>query len=166
LDLDLRSGDYRETDWEGWSIAKQAQFRRIPIIIVSSHAGAIRISNAFRTYNVLHFFFDKLEFRDQINTFEKILIDAIFQDKEQLSSQEPNKSAPISRYSLRKLIMEMFNSSELKNLAFDLEINIEVLSGESSADKVRELILYMERQGRMDALIKACEDRRPHVRWR
>ena len=154
LDLNLRPESHHEARWEGWLLAEQAQKRRIPIIIVSAYAGAERASKAFRKYNaVLLFFFDKSDFIDHQIEFESILTETIVVNK-------------ITRAKLRKLIVSFFDISELKDLAFDLGINFDNLSGDSGKDKARELILLMERKGRLDDLIMACEENRPHIVWK
>lgn len=57
-----------------------------------------------------------------------------------------------------------FNNSELKDLIFTLGIDYDNLSGSNKKAKVRELILYVERRGRIDDLTQAYLLLRPE-KW-
>lgn len=67
--------------------------------------------------------------------------------------------------SLRELIRTSFDESELKDLCHDLAVDYEDLPAVGKAAKVRELILYCERHGRLPELIAACRQSRPHIVW-
>lgn len=66
---------------------------------------------------------------------------------------------------LRQLLMYHFNKSELRTLCFDIAIDYENLSGQSKADKARELVAYVKRQGQIALLLTECQKIRPHVDW-
>lgn len=59
----------------------------------------------------------------------------------------------------------LFNDSELEALAFELGVNYEDLNGRNRADKLRELITYMQRRQGLPTLLKACQQQRPQVNW-
>ena len=67
---------------------------------------------------------------------------------------------------LRRKISERFNIEELKNLCQDMGIVYENLSGDGREGKVRELIAYCQRHGRIDTLLAECRRRRPNMDWK
>jgi hypothetical protein len=66
---------------------------------------------------------------------------------------------------LRQLLIKCFNDSELRNLCFDLHIDYENLNGIGKEDKVRELVAYCDRHGRIPELVEECRRLRPKVSW-
>lgn len=66
---------------------------------------------------------------------------------------------------LREMIDAYFNESELRTLCFDISIDEEILIGETKQDKVRQLLLYCTRRGRINDLVNACRQARPHLDW-
>lgn len=67
---------------------------------------------------------------------------------------------------LFEILVEYFDEEELRTLCFKLNIDYDSLRGEGKAGKARELILYMERQGPILDLLKACKKERPNAPWR
>lgn len=67
--------------------------------------------------------------------------------------------------SLRKQIVSVFNTEELKTACFDLHISYDSLAGEGLDGKVRELIGYCLRRGFLVQLIQHCAEQRPHLTW-
>ena len=76
-----------------------------------------------------------------------------------LSSDLINKSKLID------LIRNSFDMSELRSLCFELEVIYDDIFGERLIDKARELVLYMERQNRVNELVKGCKKLRPGKDW-
>src|SRR5262245_25257808 len=73
-------------------------------------------------------------------------------------------SAP--RTNLHPQMIELFNDDELRELCFALQFNYEELPAVYGiSGKVRELILFFERQGRMGELLTAVRTARPHPTW-
>lgn len=68
---------------------------------------------------------------------------------------------------LMQMMGEVFNLEDIKNLCFDLRVNFHDLGGESTNQegKIRELIHFMMRHGRIHELISECLKRRPNVNW-
>ncbi len=66
---------------------------------------------------------------------------------------------------LHTLLIGHFNEGELRTLCFKLGVEYEDLPPGGRSDKARELITYMERHGRLQALISACQETRPLVSW-
>ncbi|MCB9009687.1 MAG: tetratricopeptide repeat protein [Ardenticatenaceae bacterium] len=66
---------------------------------------------------------------------------------------------------LRYQFSVLFNDSELQTLSFDLGIDYESLSGNGKVDKARELVAFMNRNGRLPDLIAAGKSLRPHAKW-
>ncbi len=74
--------------------------------------------------------------------------------------------SPTELRQLRVMIHQHFNEGELRTLCFDLNIDYEdCLIGETKQDKVRELLLYCTRRGRVTDLVNACRQARPQVDW-
>lgn len=66
---------------------------------------------------------------------------------------------------LRMLMVEVFNLEELKSLMVDLGIVGENISGDNLEGKIRELIEYARRTGRVGKLIEHCQELRPAREW-
>ena len=66
---------------------------------------------------------------------------------------------------LRQLLTDYFNETELRNLCFDLDVEYENLSGPTKADKARELVSLLKRSDRIPELLKRCSKLRPNVPW-
>jgi hypothetical protein len=80
------------------------------------------------------------------------------EDLQPASSQQQRKR-------LRENIDTYLNDSELATLCFDMNIDYESLPGEGKQTKIRELITYCERSGRIQELIQNCEGLRSNVQW-
>jgi sulfatase modifying factor 1 len=65
------------------------------------------------------------------------------------------------RVALRQFIFQHFSLEELRTLSFDLNIEYDDLPGEGRAGKIRELIKFMERNGRLSYLHAALWRERP-----
>ena len=65
---------------------------------------------------------------------------------------------------LRKILIESYNDSELRDLCLDLDVDYESLPGEGRAAKARELVYYLERRNRTPELYAAINRKRrdPH----
>lgn len=66
---------------------------------------------------------------------------------------------------LRELIRSSFNEEEVKDLCYDLTIDYEDLPALGKTGKVRELIIFCQKNGRLPALIKLCQEQRPDETW-
>ena len=66
---------------------------------------------------------------------------------------------------LRRNLAVYFSIDELHDLCFELEIDAEELIRDRKSDFVREIILYLQRRGRLQGLISFCERVRPHIDW-
>ncbi|MCI0393335.1 MAG: NACHT domain-containing protein [Chloroflexi bacterium] len=67
---------------------------------------------------------------------------------------------------LRELIVEHFSRGELVTLCADLGMDYDDLPGASKPEKIRELIAYMERRGRLSDLFDQLSRSRPQVNWK
>jgi hypothetical protein len=97
-----------------------------------------------------------------------LLADSVF--TEALKSQFPTTNvAPEDRVVQRARLLEMLNVAfsfdELRDLALDLGIDWIDLPGDTRSAKARELILYLERHGRLNELIRSVAEQRPHMNW-
>lgn len=91
------------------------------------------------------------------------------QATEKLTSEENKKETStvesMDLPHLRSLISDSFNESELKDLCFELGLDYETISGDEKLSKIRELIMQMNRVGRVEELVQTCADKRPHLSW-
>lgn len=66
---------------------------------------------------------------------------------------------------LRRLLLEVFDKEGLKDLCFELGIVYDDLGGDGRSDKARELILRLQRERRLEALVAYGREHRPHAHW-
>jgi outer membrane protein assembly factor BamB/tetratricopeptide (TPR) repeat protein len=69
------------------------------------------------------------------------------------------------RLRLYNLLTQHFDEEELRTLCFSLSVNYDDLRAAGRAGKARELVIYLERRGRLDELMLLCQQERPHVAW-
>lgn len=62
-------------------------------------------------------------------------------------------------------IDQHFNDGELRDLAFQLNVEYQDLEGSAKRDKARELVTYMQRHGRLSELISRVAALRSNVTW-
>ena len=56
---------------------------------------------------------------------------------------------------VRHTLVKLYDLEELRTLCMDLDVDYDSLRGEGKAAKARELVLYLDRRGRLDALAAA-----------
>lgn len=66
---------------------------------------------------------------------------------------------------IRDLIYEYFNLEEFTDLCFRLGVRYDDLSGDGLSGRIRDLVLRLERQDRLDDLLTFCAHLRPKVAW-
>ncbi len=66
---------------------------------------------------------------------------------------------------LRQLLRTHFNEAELQDICFDLRVDYEELPGHNKLEKIRELIGFCEREGRLPDLLALCQQVRPRLSW-
>jgi hypothetical protein len=69
------------------------------------------------------------------------------------------------RARLRKNLTTYFSDTDLREICFDLGLDYQEMPGEDKRMFVVELILHMERRGRLSELISICRQLRPHLSW-
>lgn len=93
---------------------------------------------------------------------------------ELIKTQFPKKSGPIKpkvsiqnqRRLWRENMVNYFTIADLKVVCFDHSINPERLPNHTHLDSfVIEILLYMEKNGRLHELIKYLQLQRPHIEW-
>ena len=86
-----------------------------------------------------------------------------------MSSSSKSSESNINESGLievRQLLARHFNLTEIKTLCFDLGVDFDELEGGTQKTvKIRELILYLKRQNRLDQLQPVLESHRPQVEW-
>jgi hypothetical protein len=66
---------------------------------------------------------------------------------------------------LRQILVERFNTEELRTLCYDLGVAFDELGGTNRAGKARELVAYLERRQRLGDLIRTGKRQRPDIDW-
>ena len=66
---------------------------------------------------------------------------------------------------LRDMLVTQFTESDLRDMTYDLGVEYESFAGDTMNGKVRELVSYMRRSGRMDELVGQVEKRTYHAKW-
>ncbi len=64
---------------------------------------------------------------------------------------------------LRDTLVASISSDELRDLAFDVGLDYDALPGDTLQSKAHELILYMERSGRVDQIVDWLRKHRPDI---
>jgi hypothetical protein len=87
--------------------------------------------------------------------------------KEQFPKKKKTDTGELKRISkLHDAIAESFNILELQSLIFDLGLNSENHEPYGNIhDKALSVVLFMSRYGRMEDLITALSQARPHIKW-
>lgn len=67
--------------------------------------------------------------------------------------------------SLFQKVDRAFNESDLRDLCFRLHVDYEDLAGSTKRDKVRELVMWMDRNGRLPDLTILAAQLRPKIYW-
>jgi hypothetical protein len=67
---------------------------------------------------------------------------------------------------LHNKISGYFNLEELKTLCMDLSVDFDSLPGQGKSEKIRELILYLNRTSRLFELADILPKDRPNVDWK
>lgn len=71
----------------------------------------------------------------------------------------------LARAQLGALLKRHFSVEEINEIAFELGIDGDDLAGDTSGERARELLLYVERNGRVMQLVALCQQKRPLVAW-
>ncbi len=66
---------------------------------------------------------------------------------------------------IRDLILSSFNLEDFRNLCADLGVLYDDLPGEGLSARIRELILRLDREQRLDDLLNFCAYLRPKLTW-
>ena len=66
---------------------------------------------------------------------------------------------------LTQNIESSFNDRELRDLCFQLNVDYENVEGQTKRDKVRELVLIMQRYNTLASLITTAAQLRPRIAW-
>lgn len=82
-----------------------------------------------------------------------------------VQSEEVHQAQPINRAKLRQLLLRAFGEGDLRDLCFDMAIDYDELPGDGTGNKVRELIIFLERRTRLAELLTLGQTLRPHAPW-
>ena len=70
---------------------------------------------------------------------------------------------PVDLRKLLRAINDSFSEDDLRDLCFELRLDFENLPGAVKKDKARELIIHFDRRKRINVLVAAFRELRPHV---
>lgn len=94
------------------------------------------------------------------NTLSKVL---------NVVQEEAQATEPlVQEYNLKRLealMNEGFNDEELRSLCLALRVDYDNLGGGNKRGKIRELVLLMNREGRLPELVDKCQAERPSINW-
>jgi hypothetical protein len=79
------------------------------------------------------------------------------------AQQDPVKEAHERSSTLREMLDEHFDLSEIEELCFDMQIDFENLQGTSKKTKILSLLNYCQRHSRVNELWNLCIQLRPEV---
>lgn len=72
---------------------------------------------------------------------------------------------PYNLAAIRDLLTTYFNNSELKDLCFRLGLDWDDIAGDTRPEKAQELVLRLQRTGRLPELQTLVQTLRPHAQW-
>ncbi|MCB9419671.1 MAG: hypothetical protein H6667_07695 [Ardenticatenaceae bacterium] len=78
------------------------------------------------------------------------------------TGQDANKQ--IDLVNLADALEKHFSKNELDDLCFRLGVDDENVPGDTKRDKARGLVKYLDRRGRIEELIKLCQQERPELK--
>ena len=82
------------------------------------------------------------------------------------SSFTPRPTTGGNGVNLVRQMVEAFNLSELADLCFSLNVDFDNIPGSTLNAKAREMYLYFNRRGRIEALLEQLAAQRPGQQWR
>ena len=66
---------------------------------------------------------------------------------------------------IRQRISRHFNYDEIKTICFDLDVDYDNLPGSNKDEKARELVVFLDRSGKLENLLKRAQELRPNIVW-
>lgn len=85
--------------------------------------------------------------------------------KDSTAVTEWQSSLNRKRSQLWRELVESFSEEELNTLCFELGVDYENVSGDTKADKAREIVELFERENRLGELVDYCRGVRPEANW-
>ena len=76
---------------------------------------------------------------------------------------ENGQAKPVDLRKLLRAINDSFSEDDLRDLCFELRLDFENLPGTVKKDKARELIIHFDRRKRINVLVAAFVELRPHI---
>lgn len=75
----------------------------------------------------------------------------------------PAEAAGVPLARLRQMLTERLDPNDLKNLAFDLGVDLDSLPPGGKSDRVRELLEYLHRRGELERVVVWVREQRPDL---
>jgi len=110
---------------------------------------------------------DRAQIVDSLNC---LALETVGMSFNELSVQEVDvaqgTTTPPEKFTrLREKLIRHFDKEDLRTLCSNIGVDYDDLPGEGKTAKARELIAYLDRRGRIPALIEMCTSLRLHVSW-
>lgn len=80
-----------------------------------------------------------------------------------MNTYDNESSGQVSKSHLREIITNYFSSTELRTIAFDLDVDYESFSGRGKSETAIDLIQFLERRGRLNELVAIIRSQRPNI---
>lgn len=89
----------------------------------------------------------------------------MWQERARPTKSSEQLFAEVNLSRLIALMDEHFDGEEVHNLCVSLGIDYDNLKGIAKIGKIREVVLQMNREGRLPELVAHCREARPHLAW-
>lgn len=169
IDALFKLGETNQEYYLGYEILRyiKSTYQNMPCILISGvSAVGSKVLDLREEYG-LDYYIPKMD----LNPKElEMRVQKAIARAEQLQHMETHHTLPIGDVTsaidllaLRDVLLQAFNESELRDICFSLRVDYEEIYGEGKRDKTRELILYLERRGRISELVEICRQLRPNL---
>lgn len=168
---------YNPLDWDfrvlfrGLLASTESNLRRISVTVQLPPVPAdASPALATKVRNYLSQYFDIADRRMRVywGTADEFIkeLSQRWQGQGIVSAQGSGKASapPINLKQLLENIVQSFGQSDLRTMAFKLNVDYELLPP-AKDDFARELIVYLQNRGRLHELIESCREERPHITW-
>lgn len=82
-----------------------------------------------------------------------------------ISPASSEEGKPVDRRKLRKVLIDLFTESEMRDLYFELNVNYDAEGGQGTAEKARQLVLHFQNRRRLNVLANVVIELRSQLTW-
>ncbi|MBK7914659.1 MAG: hypothetical protein IPJ94_00045 [Chloroflexi bacterium] len=122
----------------------------------------LEVVDAFKISGIWHIRYESL-----IKHIYETLMTSLTNGGRRSDPQRPKSSLQFTKKAqqLRRILVNYFDASELKELCFDLDIDFEQIAGRHKGEKALELIALIVRNNRLEELSQLVQQYRPTLNW-